>query len=231
MFIGDDYYSFEEYEDELEEEYAYYQDVIEDNKRREQDLSWLYDEEDDPYANEEWKPIPGYEGLYEVSNMGRVKSLDKIVERPIKGSYFRPGQIFKPCIKHGYPTVTLRKDGEEWRGSVHILVAKTFIPNPENKLYVDHYDTNRANNKVENLRWTTWEENNANPFTCLHRSQSMKGRESKVKGRIVSQEEIEKNLLTRHQNGRIHLQEDENGNLIYKNGIIDVNKYKEGGSE
>lgn len=163
MFIGDDYVPDMEYEDELEEEYSYYQDIIEDNKRREQDLSWLYEEDD-----EEWRDIPGYEGLYQASTKGRIRSLDKIVERPPKGPYFRPGQIFQPNIKRssGYARVTLRKDGKEWRGGVHQLIALTFLPNPDNKPYVDHINTIRTDNNVKNLQWVTREENANNPMTC-----------------------------------------------------------------
>lgn len=223
MFIRDDYIPDMEYEDELEEEYAYYQDIIEDNKRREQDLSWLYDKEDD----EEWRDIPGYEGMYQVSNKGRVKSLARDVIRWNKGTYTQPERILEPYLKNGYPTVALRKENKEtFRGGVHILVARAFIPNPENKSFIDHWDTNKENNKVSNLSWVTREENEQNCLTCYHRSISMKGKPSKLKGRKIPKEQVEKSLLTKHRNGTKHLQEDENGFLIYKNGLIDPSKYE-----
>lgn len=179
MFIGDDYIPDQDYESEEEEEYYYYQDMIEAEKNR--DLSWLYDEEDDPYADEEWRPVPGYEGLYEVSNMGRVKSLERDLIHKNGSITHKKEIILEPCIRHGYPTASLRKNNEEWRVGVHRLVAMAFIPNPENKPYVDHWDTDTTNNKVENLSWVTTKENANNPFTII-----------KYKNKIVSDETRQK---------------------------------------
>lgn len=228
MFIGDDYIPDQDYESEEEEEYYYYQDMIEAEKNR--DLSWLYDEEDDPYADEEWKDIPGYEGLYQASTKGRIRSLDKIVERPPKGPYFRPGQIFKPTIKRssGYARVTLRKDGKEWRGGVHQLIALTFLENPENKPYVDHNNTIRTDNDVNNLEWVSRLENANNPLTCYHHSIAIKGKpRNDIKGKKLPLETIEKCIVKKQRKGSIHLHTDENGNLIYKNGLIDPRKYQD----
>ena len=258
MFIGDDYIPDMEYEDELEEEYAYYQDIIEDNKRREQDLSWLYDEEDE-LADEEWRDIPGYEGLYQVSNKGRVKSLEREVNNN-GGKRIIKEKILTQYInkRFNYATVMLTKDHEEKNKQVHRLVAEAFIDNPDNKPEVDHFDTNRLNNNVNNLEWTTRKENANNELTKMHKSIALKGRagyshpqteEAKEKirqyhiglkqseetkrklseyhkGKSIPKEVKEKELLVKHQKGVIHLQEDENGNLIYKNGLIDPRKYQ-----
>lgn len=93
-----------------------------------------------------WKPIEGYEGLYEVSNLGRVKSLN----------YKHTGQekIMKTLLKRtGYCRASLRKDNISKDWSVHRLVANAFIENPENLPEVNHKDENPSNNCVENLEW------------------------------------------------------------------------------
>lgn len=102
-------------------------------------------------AVEIWKPIAGYEGLYEVSNLGRVKSL------PRKTS---TGGIMKPSTTvWGYLMCALWKDGKGKSFSVHRLVAEAFIPNPGNKPTVNHIDCNKKNNHVDNLEWCTQTEN------------------------------------------------------------------------
>lgn len=109
-----------------------------------------------------WKDIIGYEGLYQVSNMGRVKSL----ERNDYCCHHRTEKILKERNrnKKGYKMVALYK-GNKKEFSIHRLVAQAFIPNPENKPCIDHIDTNPSNNRVENLRWVTAKENQNNPLT------------------------------------------------------------------
>ena len=97
---------------------------------------------------EEWKWIHSYEGLYQISTKGRVKSF-------ISGK----ATLLKTSEHNRYIRVMLFKDGEPKRGLVHRLVAEAFIPNPENKPQVDHIDSNKTNNCVENLRWATGSEN------------------------------------------------------------------------
>ena len=95
-------------------------------------------------TNEEiWCPIKGYEGLYEVSDYGRVKSLK-----------FGKERILKPRRdKDGYLFVTLYKNGDHKTCKVHRLVAQTFIPNPDNLPQVNHKDEDKENNSVQNLEW------------------------------------------------------------------------------
>ena len=114
---------------------------------------------------EVWKAIKGYEGLYEVSNMGRVSSLDRIVKS--RGFYIiRKGAIKKLLTdRKGYLYVFLSKNNIEKTHRVHRLVADAFIPNPDNKPEVDHINTIRSDNRVENLRWVTSKENSENEIS------------------------------------------------------------------
>ena len=95
-----------------------------------------------------WKPIVGYEGLYEVSSFGRVRSLDRY-----DGRAYRRGCIIKPRIQSNYLSVSLCNGGKCRQQLVHRLVAKTFIPNPNNLPMINHKDENKTNNCVENLEW------------------------------------------------------------------------------
>ena len=98
---------------------------------------------------EYWKPVVGYEGLYMVSNWGRVKSIK-----------FGKERILKPVTNSsGYLLVGLYKNNIEKKYSVHRLVAEAFIPNPYNLPQVNHRDENKLNNNVDNLEWCTNEYN------------------------------------------------------------------------
>lgn len=110
----------------------------------------------------EWKPIKGYEGKYEVSDTGEVRSVDRIrlanlrhvTETKIKG------KMLKQNIKrNGYKTVDLCSDSKPKTTLVHRIVAETFIPNPNGYRFVNHKDSNRENNAVANLEWITSSEN------------------------------------------------------------------------
>ena len=94
-----------------------------------------------------WKDVKGYEGLYQVSNLGRVKRVET-------------DRILKP-LKHtkGYYRVDLSKNGSQSKKFIHRLVAQVFIPNPDNKSQVNHIDENKTNNLVSNLEWMTAKEN------------------------------------------------------------------------
>ena len=105
---------------------------------------------------EVWKDISGFEGIYQVSNLGRVRSLDrKVWNNKRKSFYSRKGKVLKPIATGGYHCVILRKSGEYTHKRVHRLVADAFIPNPKELEYVNHKDENKRNNSLENLEWCT----------------------------------------------------------------------------
>ena len=105
-----------------------------------------------------WKAISGYEG-YEISSLGRVKSLDRLVKTD-KGLRKVNERILKQKTSSTkYLRVCVSKNSNSKFLSVHRLVAQQFIENPENKPQVNHIDFNRANNNLSNLEWTTAQEN------------------------------------------------------------------------
>lgn len=112
---------------------------------------------------EVWKDIKGYEGLYQVSNLGRVRSLNKNTitynrwgkfERTVKGRILRINQN-----KLGYCYINLYKEHRCSKFKVHRLVANAFIPSQKDKLEVNHIDGNKTNNKINNLEWCNRSEN------------------------------------------------------------------------
>lgn len=121
-------------------------------------------------TKEEWRPVVGYEGLYEVSNLGRVRSLPRTMKtrhgKP-ENRYHLKGRILKQIrTSRGYLVVMLGKGNQAF---VHRLVLSAFVPNPENKPFCDHIDADRTNNIVSNLRWATYSENNSHPHAvALH---------------------------------------------------------------
>ena len=103
---------------------------------------------------EEWKPIKGYEGLYEVSDWGRVKSLERDYIVGNNAVRHQDVIILKPWKNgDGYLHVLLSKNGKRKTFKIHRFVAEAFIPNPNNYEVVHHKDHNKLNNKVENLEW------------------------------------------------------------------------------
>ena len=96
-----------------------------------------------------WKDIPGYEGLYQASNLGRIKKIWKTKET-----------IMKPSLqKEGYLRIGLVKNSKRKSYQVHRLIALCFIDNIYNKKYVNHIDGNKQNNNADNLEWVTASEN------------------------------------------------------------------------
>ena len=134
------------------------------------------------YDEEVWKPCPDFEEHYEVSNLGRVRSRSVFI--PHDGSWNKDmnGYIKKVKIhnqqvnRYGYLQTKLCKYGKCRQLTIHRLVAKAFIENPENKSQVNHIDGNKKNNRVDNLEWTTRSENVKHAYdTGLMSSKHMTG--------------------------------------------------------
>lgn len=110
-----------------------------------------------------WKDVVGYEGYYQVSNLGRVKSVDRIVI--IKKNFcefekLRKSKLLKPIKSNtGYMRVGLHKNGIYIKKSVHRLVCESFIENKNNHPIINHKDENKENNNVNNLEWCTYSYN------------------------------------------------------------------------
>jgi len=121
---------------------------------------------------EMWKDIKGYEGLYQVSNLGRIKSLDIIDKKGRKHS----GIIRKPYVKNdGYLLITLNKESHKKTYRMNRLVASTFLNNQHNLSDVNHIDEDKENNRVDNLEWCN-RKYNINYGTRNTRSSSTKSK-------------------------------------------------------
>ena len=121
---------------------------------------------------EEWRDIEGYEGIYQISNEGRVKSLK-----------YNKAKILKYGInRNGYKYVVLSKDNTPKLKKVYRLVAEAFIPNIDNKPCIDHCNTIRTDDRVCNLRWCTYKENMNNEITKENCRSGKLGKPSNNKG-------------------------------------------------
>lgn len=114
--------------------------------------------------SEIWKDIPGYEGLYQISNYGSVKSLDRYVKHYKGGSKLIKGKNIAPKIDKGYLRIKLCKLGEKKYYTVHRLVALTFINNPNNLPVINHIDGDKLNNHISNLEWCTISDNTQHAY-------------------------------------------------------------------
>lgn len=133
-----------------------------------------------------WKDIPGYEGSYQVSNMGRVRSLPRKRARQRAnykdGFVTIPGVVLKPFKdRRGYPKVRLYPVKNRNQPRVHQLVAEAFIPNPENKRTVNHINGVKDDNRLENLEWATDSENIKHSFDIGTRKYIVGSGKSKLK--------------------------------------------------
>ena len=148
---------------------------------------------------EDWKIIEEYPN-YMVSSEGKVKSIER---KDCRGNH-RKGKILSPRYNtRGYISVVLYKNGVPQTFRVNRLVAQVFIPNPDNKPYVDHINGDRADNRVCNLRWVTHKENMNNPLTIL------KFKNNKNKQKIATE-------CSRLKTSKPVLQFSKNGDFIKK---------------
>lgn len=124
-------------------------------------------------SKEIWMPVNGHEGRYEVNNNGVVKALSKI---KAGGTQVYPERILKPSKVSGYLGVSFCRLGTKMFVSVHRVVAKAFIPNPQNKPCVNHINGIKNDNRVENLEWCTYSENEKHSYSVLNKVSSGFGR-------------------------------------------------------
>lgn len=125
--------------------------------------------------NEIWLPLKGYENHYQVSNLGRVRSIDRII--PARGSFRRHKGVIKsatPHYKNKYLSVLLKVNQVEKRVFVHRIVAEHFIPNPENKPEVNHKRGDKNDNRAISLEWVTALENTRHSIKMGYTSHSYK---------------------------------------------------------
>lgn len=131
-----------------------------------------------------WKDIEGYEGIYQVSNLGRIRSLDRYITKPhprngVPTRYLKKGQIVKTFAgRYGYIGAVLKFEHKQKNFMVHRLVAKAFVPGYFDGADVNHKDCNRQNNRADNLEWMTRRDNlkysngdTASAIEQIHRSQ------------------------------------------------------------
>lgn len=140
--------------------------------------------------NEIWRPVKGYEGLYEVSDLGNVRSIDRYIETK-KGKQFRKGRLIKPHISHaGYRMLKLCSK----KYLVHRLVADAFCENPNRERFnvVGHINTDTLDNRAVNLRWCDTAGNLANPISRKKQLEGIR--------RSITPEKIEKANVTRAAN-------------------------------
>lgn len=124
---------------------------------------------------EEWRDIKGYKGVYQISNLGKVRSLDRMSIQ----NHFLEGKILKGCDNgNGYWYFDLYSEGKRKKKSGHVLVAEAFISNPNNYPCVNHKDEDTYNNRVDNLEWCTYKYNCNYGSHNKNLSKSLKGKNS-----------------------------------------------------
>lgn len=121
-------------------------------------------------SKEIWKDIQYYEGFYQVSNTGKVRSCDRTIVDSIGRKHFYNGQVLTPMVvAGGYLEVNLSRGDERKPFHIHRLVAQAFLPNPKNLPCINHIDENKQNNAAQNLEWCSYKYN-TNYGTCMGRA-------------------------------------------------------------
>ena len=166
-----------------------------------------------------WKDVKGYEGRYKISSLGRVLSTGNYID----GRKYKPKYVSTRNDVGGYVTVGLYKGRIGKTYKVHRLVAEAFIPNPNTLPYVDHINTKRKDNRVENLRWVSHVENCNNELTRKHIKDSAKKAFNKPNVRRERSERMKRiNDIVVAKRRKPVLQYDLNGNFIAEH--ISINK-------
>lgn len=176
---------------------------------------------------EQWKQVKGYEKQYLVSNFGKVKSLQRLVNHPKKGKQIvRERTLKQSKSRKGYMRVCLSKEGNHKMFSVHRLVADAFINNKYNKPCINHIDGNKNNNIVDNLEWCTNEENQSHAWNNGMKVRIYKNATSKYPG--VSWSKIGKKWIAQisinnKRNFLGYYDQEEEAAKAYQNKLIQLN--------
>lgn len=151
--------------------------------------------------NEVWKDIKGYEGLYQVSNLGNIRSLNAMIN--CKGArgidkHIRYGRVLSKAIgTTGYYIIVLSKNSKTKQARIHRLVAEAFIDNPNNYPCVNHIDGNKLNNNVDNLEWCSHSHNNKEAYRLGLKKSTWKGKINKENpnSKPIMQFDLEDNFI------------------------------------
>jgi len=120
----------------------------------------MYKQKNDTTNPEVWKDVKGYEGIYQVSDQGMVRSLDRLVNGRNGNQQKKQGKVLKEnIIKNGYSYICLCKNSKPINTSTHRLIAKHFLPNVMGKHYINHKNGIKTDNAIRNLEWCTASEN------------------------------------------------------------------------
>lgn len=144
-----------------------------------------------------WKDIPEYEGLYQASSLGNIRSIDRIIyDKNLKRSRNFKGKILKQNIRNdGYLFVNLSKNGINKVVKIHRIIAKTFIKNNNNYKCINHINGNKQDNNINNLEWCTYSHNIKEAYRLgLKKSISIKGGKNKC-SKIVNQYDLDNNFI------------------------------------
>ena len=153
-----------------------------------------------------WKPIVGYEDLYEISNFGEVRGVTRMVNGRYHNLRIWKGVIIQQKVgKNGYCTVRLYKDRKYQTRLVHILVATTFIPNPSGLPEVNHKDRNKENNCVSNLEWAAKKKNGG----TLHAARKSKGEHKGYNLSEIKYNQLKSETISKSHNGNITVTQDD----------------------
>lgn len=134
-----------------------------------------------------WKDIPNFEGFYQASNLGKIRSLSRMVKGHHNSKSSMTGRVLKPKIsKWGYRQVTLSVYGKHHFKRVCRLIASTFLENKQNKPCVNHIDGNKINDSIVNLEWNTYSENmkHASATGLLH-NVGLRGKDNKCSKSVI----------------------------------------------